>query len=567
MKARASRAIYVYIPPRKRFIPTSPPSPRHPIPSHSHLISSHQLAADAEVIVKTGADLLDRLIGDIVVECSTTYVSPSSEPLNPVDDQPSQTPPDAPASLPRNTAFSLPRFIPLLSERIYTQSAFTRQFLVKWIDLLNSIPDLELVSFLPRFLDGLIKFLNDPNEEVRTATSKALAEFLREIREAADLRREAADRRKAHPTVRQTISTGRQRRQIKPDATASSEGANGVAAAAPSVTVANDDGPVAIEPSRSGASEDRDVSPKLSELIPTPPATEPFSPDTDLVPTENDKGDWVPGQGVIVEYAKIIEILMPHLSSADEEIQQTALRWINEFVVIAKDVVIQFTPKLITPVLPSLAHQNPTIKAIAVETNNNLQKLILDTPFAAATPPSSTNSTASQPGSAILQMSGIPQLQQQIRPPTPSLPTSNPTSPTSAQFPVSATTSSGSLTAASPPAQSPLPSSLALRASLAEVKGLGETPALLTPVDPFDYQATVNALMLQLLNEHEETRVASLEWLLMLHKKAAHKVGGAVELVMDNGTVRLRLFVSLWLLLFFDVSLYAHIQNLDPCYG
>ncbi|RUS14647.1 vacuole-associated enzyme activator complex component, partial [Endogone sp. FLAS-F59071] len=487
-----------------------------------------KLAADAEVIVKTGADLLDRLIGDIVVECSTTYVSPSSEPLNPVDDQPSQTPPDAPASLPRNTAFSLPRFIPLLSERIYTQSAFTRQFLVKWIDLLNSIPDLELVSFLPRFLDGLIKFLNDPSEEVRTATSKALAEFLREIREAADLRR------KARLAVRQTTSTGRHRRQIKLDAATPSEaaeGADGVVAAAPAVTVADDDGPVAIEPSLSGASENRDVPPKPSELIPAPPATEPFSPDTDLVPTENDKGDWVPGQGVIVEYAKIVEILMPHLSSADEEIQQTALRWINEFVVIAKDVVIQFTPKLITPVLPSLAHQNPTIKAIAVETNASLQKLILETPFAAATPPSSTNSTASQPGSATLQMSGIPQLQQQIRPPTPSLPSSNPTSPTSAQFPMSATTSSGSLTAASPPAQSPLPSTLALRASLAEVKSLGETPATISSVDPFDYQATVNALMLQLLNEHEETRVASLEWLLMLHKKAAHKI-----LATDDGT-------------------------------
>lgn len=38
--------------------------------------------------------------------------------------------------------------------------------------------------------------------------------------------------------------------------------------------------------------------------------------------------------------------------------------------------------------------------------------------------------------------------------------------------------------------------------------------------DPFDYGATVNALTLQFLNEHEETRVAALEWLLMLHQKA-----------------------------------------------
>jgi len=42
--------------------------------------------------------------------------------------------------------------------------------------------------------------------------------------------------------------------------------------------------------------------------------------------------------------------------------------------------------------------------------------------------------------------------------------------------------------------------------------------------DPFDYQKTVDSLMHQVKNEHEETRVASLDWLLMLHKKASKKV-------------------------------------------
>jgi vacuole morphology and inheritance protein 14 len=40
----------------------------------------------------------------------------------------------------------------------------------------------------------------------------------------------------------------------------------------------------------------------------------------------------------------------------------------------------------------------------------------------------------------------------------------------------------------------------------------------------FDYQAMVNALTLQFLNEHEETRIAGLDWLVMLHKKAPRKV-------------------------------------------
>jgi vacuole morphology and inheritance protein 14 len=67
------------------------------------------------------------------------------------------------------TAFSLPRFIPLLKERIWVINPFTRQFLVGWITLLDSIPDLELVTYLPDFLGGLLKFLGDQNADVRAS--------------------------------------------------------------------------------------------------------------------------------------------------------------------------------------------------------------------------------------------------------------------------------------------------------------------------------------------------------------------------------------------------------------
>lgn len=46
-----------------------------------------------------------------------------------------------------------------------------------------------------------------------------------------------------------------------------------------------------------------------------------------------------------------------------------------------------------------------------------------------------------------------------------------------------------------------------------------------------DYAAAVNALTLQFLNEHEETRVAALSWLIMLHRKAPKKV-----LAFNDGT-------------------------------
>ena len=47
--------------------------------------------------------------------------------------------------------------------------------------------------------------------------------------------------------------------------------------------------------------------------------------------------------------------------------------------------------------------------------------------------------------------------------------------------------------------------------------------------DPFDYYATVNSLTLQFLNEHEETRVAAFDWLIMLHKKAPNKVSELID--------------------------------------
>jgi vacuole morphology and inheritance protein 14 len=53
-------------------------------------------------------------------------------------------------------AFSLARFIPLLSERIYVISPYARMHLISWLIVLDSVPDLELVAWLPEFLDGIL---------------------------------------------------------------------------------------------------------------------------------------------------------------------------------------------------------------------------------------------------------------------------------------------------------------------------------------------------------------------------------------------------------------------------
>jgi vacuole morphology and inheritance protein 14 len=63
--------------------------------------------------------------------------------------------------------------------------------------------------------------------------------------------------------------------------------------------------------------------------------------------------------------------------------------------------------------------------------------------------------------------------------------------------------------------------------------------AALEEIDLIDYQATVNVLTIQFLSEHEQTRVAALKWLIMLHQKAPKKVRG-LELATEGGRTHVR---------------------------
>jgi vacuole morphology and inheritance protein 14 len=92
-----------------------------------------KLIADTDNNVKNGADLLDRLLKDVISE--------SSE-------------------------FDLVAFIPLLRERIYTEHPNARRFIVSWIDMLGAIPDIDMLQYLPELLDGLFVILSDTSVEV-----------------------------------------------------------------------------------------------------------------------------------------------------------------------------------------------------------------------------------------------------------------------------------------------------------------------------------------------------------------------------------------------------------------
>jgi vacuole morphology and inheritance protein 14 len=110
--------------------------------------------------------LLDRLLKDIVAETASVYVPQFQETSEKARELRGESPgivvphPDDIASgadiNEARRAFSLKGFIPLLADRIYVISPFTRSFLVSWITVLDSVPELELVTYLPEFLDGLL---------------------------------------------------------------------------------------------------------------------------------------------------------------------------------------------------------------------------------------------------------------------------------------------------------------------------------------------------------------------------------------------------------------------------
>lgn len=72
--------------------------------------------------------------------------------------------------------------MPLLRERIYTKVTFARQFVISWISVLDMVPDIDLILYLPEILDGLFKILGDTNVEVKKMCETTLSEFLRNIK-------------------------------------------------------------------------------------------------------------------------------------------------------------------------------------------------------------------------------------------------------------------------------------------------------------------------------------------------------------------------------------------------
>ncbi|GAQ45262.1 PtdIns(3,5)P(2) sythesis regulation factor [Aspergillus tubingensis] len=400
-----------------------------------------KLASDSELSVKNGAELLDRLVKDIVSESAASHISvlqlSEKEATDPegLDD----------AELP--TAFSLPKFIPLLKERIHVISAFTRTFLVSWLTLLDTIPDLELISYLPEFLGGLIKFLGDPNRDVNVATQALLDRFLSEIKRIARLKKGIEESRKGQGSdIRQSTTSDSMSVATTTDQT---------------VAVESEVTDNAIEDSEAGSVTDEEGL--------------------------HVDGDWIPGQDVQIDYAKILDILVGFVdTSFVEEMQLTALRWIDNFFEISPEDILPFVPRLLTQVLPAMSSGSDQVRQAANRVNTSLMEYIVTL----------SEDTVDESRQAALKSTSKENTERRSSTPV-SKPPETPSSESKKQL--------------SQPEAS-----------------VEQTPrsSMSTPLPPadLDYAAAVNSLTLQFLNENEATRVAALSWLIMLHRKAPKKV-------------------------------------------
>lgn len=431
-----------------------------------------KLAADSELSVKNGAELLDRLVKDIVSESAASYVSVLHLP-NEFLGHPEESPEHAAHHL--ETAFSLERFLPLLEERINVINPFTRSFLVAWVTLLDSIPDLELIAHLPRFLAGLFKFLSDSNTDVYTMTQVALDRFLNEIRKIARIKKGIAESKRSHS------KDGR--RQSMSSSTHSDVG----------------DG--------SEATESTPIEQQVSIDEADHTSADSGSVSGDSGKSVNGDGDWIPGQDVHVDHAKILDILVGFLSSpsdAEEEqtsIVLTALRWIHAFFEICPEDITPFVPSLLSHVLPRMSHDVDEVRSEAIKVNASLMDYIMS--LSEDRPPNVNV------GDKIQLPPSLSELGKELTG------TQRRDSNLSSRLlkAVIRDQTSENKTGT----QSPTPN-----------EERGPSPR---PVPELDYQAAVSALTLQFLNEHEATRVAAIAWLIMLHRMAPGRI-----LTVDDGT-------------------------------
>lgn len=111
-----------------------------------------KLSADVDTEVKTGVQVLDRLMKDIVTQCASK--------------------------------FKVGEFIPLLSQRMQALNPFIRQLVLSWIQMLLEVEGIEMVHYLPAYLEALFDMLKDQTRDIRHNADAALSKLLKAVSES-----------------------------------------------------------------------------------------------------------------------------------------------------------------------------------------------------------------------------------------------------------------------------------------------------------------------------------------------------------------------------------------------
>lgn len=114
----------------------------------------HTLCLDPMMDVRNGASILDRLLKDVVTE---------------------------------SDSFNVEKFIPLLRERIANRSPPSRKLIIGWINTLLSVPNPDMLRFLPQYLGGIFDMLSDGEKDIRNQAYIALADLMKEIKNAVQV--------------------------------------------------------------------------------------------------------------------------------------------------------------------------------------------------------------------------------------------------------------------------------------------------------------------------------------------------------------------------------------------
>ncbi|CEP60424.1 Vac14p LALA0_S01e10572g [Lachancea lanzarotensis] len=333
-----------------------------------------KISADTETSVRGAAELLDRLVKDVVAERASTYISIIN--LDPKDLPPStRTDPQTGEVLREEYkqepehAFSLPKFIPLLTERIYAINPDTRMFLVSWLQVLENIPDLELISYLPSFLGGLFTFLGDSHKDVRTVTHSLIDLLLHETQRISEVK--AIVQKRVADKAQQRINSDEASSIKKQDGTLISERKKSLLTAFEQLSMVKN-----LSPSKSRVSSSNDEN-KFSEGTAVIQGEDCEKAITNFVEGSESldlvNGDiYSPGEDVHLDFHRIIEILINTLGSSEPEIQLVVLTWIETILDICPSAFLPFLSKLLSLLLKILNDVEPRVRQLAQKVNGKL---------------------------------------------------------------------------------------------------------------------------------------------------------------------------------------------------